>query len=206
MCDENARPDVERGVTSFAASLVRDVLVHFSEYDSALTGVFSQRDFKMVAQQDVYTRPISEIMNRDVVTINAAGTVHEALILMEENRVSTLPVVDNKDHCVGILSTSDLVAMTRDVDEDVYELDHADVASQRFLIEKLIHSMGSESIQSFMSETVATVDSNATVIDATRRMLKDQIHHLPIVDPQGRLVGIVSTMDILGEFADAAPV
>ena len=158
----------------------------------------------MVAQQDVYTRPIKDIMNRDVVTINASGTIHEALILMEENRVSTLPVIDNHDHCVGILSTSDLVDMTRDVDDDVYELDHADPASQRYLVEKLIHSMGSESIQSFMSETVATVDSGATILVATRKMLKDQIHHLPVLDDAGRLLGIVSTMDILGEFADAA--
>ncbi len=159
----------------------------------------------MVAQQDVYSRPIKEIMNRDVVTINAAGTIHEALLLMEENRVSTLPVVDNHDHCVGILSTSDLVDMTRDVDDDVYELDHADSAGQRYLVEKLIHSMGSESIQSFMSETVATVPADASLISATRRMLKEQIHHLPIIDGEGRLVGIVSTMDLLGEFADAAP-
>lgn len=159
----------------------------------------------MVAQQDVYTRPIKDIMNRDVVTMNASGTIHEALILMEENRVSTLPVIDNQDHCVGILSSSDLVDMTRDVDDDVYELDHADPASQRYLVEKLIHSMGSESIQSFMSETVATVDSAATILTATRKMLKEQIHHLPVVDQSGRLVGIVSTMDILGEFADASP-
>ena len=159
----------------------------------------------MVAQQEVYNRAIKDIMNREVVTINASGTIHEALILMEENRVSTLPVIDNLDHCVGILSTSDLVDMTRDVDDDVYELDHADPTSQRYLVEKLVHSMGSESIQSFMSETVATIDADATVIAATRKMLRDQIHHLPVIDSGGKLVGIVSTMDILGEFADASP-
>jgi CBS domain-containing protein len=159
----------------------------------------------MTAQQEVYKRAIKKVMNREVVTINAAGTIHEALILMEENRVSTLPVVDNEDHCVGMLSTSDLVDMTRDVDDDVYALEHADPSSQRYLVEKLVHSMGSESIQSFMSETVATVDSSATILTATRKMLREQIHHLPVVDASGKLVGIVSTMDLLGEFADASP-
>jgi CBS-domain-containing membrane protein len=159
----------------------------------------------MIAGQDVYNRPIKDIMNRDVVTIGAAGTIHEAMELMGENRVSTLPVVDNQDHCVGILSTSDLVEMTRDVDEDIYELDHVDPTSQRFLLDKLIHSMGGESVQSFMSETVTTVDADAKLITAVRKMLREQIHHLPVVDSDGRLVGIVSTMDVLGEFADAAP-
>lgn len=186
--------------------LVCEMRIGESVSNSACTGVFSAKELKMVAQQDVYTRAIKDIMNRDVVTINAAGTIHEALILMEENRVSTLPVIDNQDHCIGILSSSDLVDMTRDVDDDVYELDHADSTSQRYLVEKLIHSMGSESIQSFMSETVATVEADATIIVATKKMLKDQIHHLPVVDGSGRLVGIVSTMDILGEFADASPV
>jgi len=159
----------------------------------------------MITGQEVYNRTIKDIMNRDVVTINAAGTIHEAMELMGENRVSTLPVVDNEDNCVGILSTSDLVEMTRDVDEDVYELDHVDPTSQRFLLDKLMHSMGGESVQSFMSETVTTVDADSKLITALRKMLREQIHHLPVVGSDGKLVGIISTMDILGEFADAAP-
>ena len=158
----------------------------------------------MTVHQDVFSRPIKDVMNRHVVTINAAGTIHEALMMMEENRVSTLPVVDNDNRCIGILSTSDLVDMTRDVDDDVYQLDHVDSAGQRFLVEKLIHSMGSESIQSFMSEKVETIEETETVLAATKHMLKDQIHHLPVVNADGILVGIVSTMDLLREYSAAA--
>ena len=158
----------------------------------------------MTTKDKVDGRVIESVMNRDVVTLNAGGTIHEALVLMEENRVSTLPVVDNTDRCVGILSTSDLVDMTRDVDDDVYELDHADVAGQRYLVEKLIHSMGSESIQSFMSEKVSTAKSSESIVDAARRMIHEEVHHLPGADEDVVLVGIVSTMDVLGAFADAA--
>lgn len=155
--------------------------------------------------QDIYKRRVKDIMSRDVVTINAADTVHEALTLMGENRVSALPVVDNHNNCVGILSTSDLVDMTRDMDDDVYQLDLVDPTSRRFLLDKLTHSMGNETVQSFMSEAVATVDAETTIGRATREMLRNQVHHLPIVDIHDHLVGIVSTMDILAEFADAAP-
>lgn len=158
----------------------------------------------MITKDEVDGRVIESVMNRDVVTINAAGSIHEAIVLMDENRVSTLPVVDNADRCVGILSSSDLVDMTRDVDDDVYELDHADIAGQRYLVEKLIHSMGSESIQSFMSEKVSTAKSNESIVDAAKRMIHDEVHHLPVVDQDMALVGIVSTMDLLAAFVDAA--
>ncbi len=159
----------------------------------------------MAKGKDIYERRVKEIMSRDVVTIRAGDTVHEALTLMGENRVSALPVVDSHDHCVGILSTSDLVDMTRDVDDDLYKLDLVDSTSRRFLLDKLTHSMGSESVQSYMSESVTTIDPEATIGKATRELLRNRIHHLPVIDANNHLIGIVSTMDILGELADSAP-
>ena len=153
----------------------------------------------------IYNRRVKDIMSRDVVTINAGDTIHEALRLMGENRVSALPVVDNHDHCVGILSTSDLVDMTRDVDDDLYDLDLVDSTSRRFLLDKLAHSMGHESVQSFMSEAVTTVNVETTIGKATREIIRNRVHHLPVVDNNDCLIGIISTMDILAEFADAAP-
>ena len=154
---------------------------------------------------NIYSRRVKDVMSRDVVTINAGDTIHEALTLMGENRVSALPVVDSDDHCVGILSTSDLVDMTRDVDDDLYHLDMVDPTSRRFLLDKLAHSMGGETVQSFMSEAVTTVDVDTTIGKATREMIRNRVHHLPVVDTHDRLIGIISTMDILAEFADAAP-
>ncbi len=153
----------------------------------------------------IYSRKVKDLMSREVVTISAGDTIHEALTLMGENRVSALPVVDRHDHCVGILSTSDLVDMTRDVDDDIYNLDLVDPTSQRFLLDRLAHSMGSETVQSFMSESVTTIDVESSIGKATREMLRNRIHHLPVVDSKDKLIGIISTMDILGEFADAAP-
>lgn len=153
----------------------------------------------------IYARRVKDIMSRDVVTLNAGDSVHEALSLMGENRVSALPVVNSHNVCIGILSTSDLVDMTRDVDDDLYHLDMVDPTSRRFLLDKLAHSMGSETVQSFMSEGVATIDMEATIGKATREMLRNRVHHLPVVDGRDHVIGIISTMDILAEFADGAP-
>ena len=163
------------------------------------------KDMSQTVPNSIYKRRVKDIMSRDVVALNAGDTIHEALGLMGENRVSAIPVVDHHNHCVGILSTSDLVDMTRDVDDDIYHLDFVDPTSRRFLLDKLAHSMGSETVQSYMSETVTTVDAETTIAKATREMLRNRVHHLPVVDSSDHLIGIVSTMDILAEFADAAP-
>lgn len=155
--------------------------------------------------QSIYDRKVADIMTSDVVTLEAGGTIHEALVLMGENRVSAIPVVDRDGHCVGILSTTDLVDMTRDVDDDLYQLDLVDPTSRRFLLDKLAHSMGSEKVESFMSETLVTVGPDSTLAAATRKILKAGVHHLPVIDDEERLIGIVSSLDILAEFADAAP-
>ncbi|TWU55604.1 CBS domain-containing protein [Rubripirellula reticaptiva] len=165
----------------------------------------TQHSKEVTSLGNIYRRPVSEIMSRDVVSLSAGDTIHEALALMGENRVSALPVVNRHNQCVGILSTSDLVDMTRDVDDDIYHLDMVDPTTKRFLLDRLAHSMGTESVQSFMSEAVTKATPDTTIGKALREMLQNRIHHLPIINEDDSLMGIVSTMDILAEFADAAP-
>ena len=154
---------------------------------------------------NVYQKRVKEFITRDTVTLNAGDSIHEALELMGQNRVSALPVVDKKKRCIGIFSTSDLVDLTRDTDDDLRELDLVDLSTKRFLVDKLAHSFGNEKVETFMSESVVTVGMETLIGRATREMLRNHVHHLPVVDHDNRLIGIISTMDILAEFADAAP-
>lgn len=153
----------------------------------------------------IYDKRIKQIVTRNAVTLNQEDTIHVALTLMGENRVSALPVVDNKRRCVGILSTADLVDMTRDTEEDLRQLELVDRATRKMLIDKLGNSLGHEKVATYMSGSVTTVGLETRIGTAAREMLRNRIHHLPVVDHNEHLVGIVSTMDILGEFADETP-
>jgi CBS-domain-containing membrane protein len=155
--------------------------------------------------QSIYDKRVKEIVTQDAVTLTADDTIHEALELMCENRVSALPVIDERNRCVGILSTSDLVDLTRDADQDLKQLELVDATSQKTLIDRLSRSLGSEQVQSYMSEALTTVSMETMIGKAAREMLRNRVHHLPVVDLNDRLVGIISTMDILGAFVDAAP-
>lgn len=198
-------PNISAGIAP--VSCFPEVMLNVAPTEclSLLVNVFTHTNEIIRMARSIYDRKVADIMTRDVVTLDAGGTVHEALTLMGENRVSALPVVDSQGHCVGILSTTDLVDLTRDVDDDLYQLDLIDATSRRFLIDKLAHSLGNEKFDTFMSETLTTVSPSSTIATATRRILQAGVHHLPVIDEQQQLVGIVSSLDILGEFADAAP-
>ena len=150
----------------------------------------------------VQQRRVKDVMSRDIVSLPAEATIHEALAMMTKNRVSALPIVDRHNHCAGIFTTTDLLDVTWDVDDDVHQIDVVDPTSRRLLVDKLVESLGNETVASYMSEDVSTVNSEATLAIAARYMLQRQVHHLPVVDDEDRLVGIISTTDILAEYAD----
>ena len=151
----------------------------------------------------VYDKRVKEILTRETVKLDAADTIHEALTLMGENRVSALPVVDRKNRCIGILSTADLVDMTRDTDEELRQLDMMDSGTTKILVDKLAHSLGNEKVQAYMTDAVTTVGLETPIARAAREMLRNHVHHLPVVDGDDHLKGILSAMDIVAAVADA---
>ncbi len=138
-----------------------------------------------------------EIMNRDVVTVFPDDSIHEALVLLVENRVSAVPVVDRRGRCIGMLSTTDMIDLTRELDDELCRMDESDVISRVWMMNLLGDGIGNERVDSVMTERVASVHVEASVQDATRIVLRNRVHRLPVVDEDGKVVGIISTMDLL---------
>ena len=62
-----------------------------------------------------------------------------------------------------------------------------------------------ESITNVMTDRVIMIGPHASITDATHRMLDEFIHHLVVVDDQGKVVGILSSFDLLAEYAGPVP-
>lgn len=155
---------------------------------------------------DPYRRRVADVLSKDIVSIPANGTVRDALALMVENRVSALPVVDKRGSCQGILSATDVVELALELDEDLRDVGRSHDESQRWILQRLSeHDMDQRNVQEVMTTAVTTVPLDAPLYSAAREMLRHRVHRLPVVDTQERLVGIVSTMDILAAFVDGSP-
>ena len=65
---------------------------------------------------------LKDVVSTIVVTINPQDTLREAVDTMVENRVSALPVVDARGHCVGVISVTDLLGVTKDLSDELNAL------------------------------------------------------------------------------------
>jgi CBS domain-containing protein len=149
---------------------------------------------------------VKEVMNKDVVAVSPDDTLHEALDLIVENRVSALPVVNRHEQCVGMLSTSDLIELTHDLDDELQNLGRADPSQRPWLVEQLSRALGAERVSEQMTPDVETISPEVSLPEAAAAMLRTRVHRLPVTAQNGRLLGIVSTVDIMRVVANGVAV
>jgi CBS domain-containing protein len=154
---------------------------------------------------NVYAQRVEDVFTKEVVAVNAEDSVQDALRLMVENHVSALPVVNGKEACIGILSATDLMGLTRDLNDDLSAMQVVEFTPQSLIDRVAEQDFGRRRVNELMTEVVETVGPEATLAAAARAMLWHQVHRLPVVDERQRLVGIISTTDIMAAFVDGAP-
>jgi predicted transcriptional regulator len=128
-------------------------------------------------------RRVSEIMREEVVTLAANETLDLTQDVMNLGRVRHMPVLDG-DRLVGIVSRRDVLeaSLSRALDFDA--------ASRRSFLRSV-------EVGEVMAKELVTVDPDTTLADAARLLVRRKIGCLPVVDPDGRLLGLVTETDLL---------
>ena len=107
-------------------------------------------------------------------------------------------MVDQKDRCVGFLSAVDLLTLTRDLSSVIGDLDRVSDVSREWLVEQVEkHDFGRQPVSARMTEALAAIDPDTPLPVAASEMLRHRVHHLPVLDGNRRLLGIISTLDLL---------
>ena len=146
---------------------------------------------------------VADIVVRDLVTVSPDDSLEEALALLVENRVSALPVVTGNRRCVGVLSGTDLLNLTRELDEEIGAQLLVGESGRRSFIEQLAQDgLGTRLVKEVMTSDVVSVGRSTPVAQAAGVMVASRVHRLIVVDSHDKLVGIVSTMDLLAAFAE----
>jgi CBS domain-containing protein len=136
---------------------------------------------------------VGAVMTQTVVTVTPETSFKEAVRLLRQRRVSGLPVVDGKGNLVGIVSEADLLNKVEKRDLDAYLLESRPHRLDRARSAAL-------DVASAMSHDVITVRPDFSVALAAREMHTRGFKRLPVVDENGKLVGIVSRGDLLKIF------
>ena len=128
---------------------------------------------------------VGNVMTRNLITVNVNDSLHNANNLFNSNNIRHLPVVAN-DHLVGILSQTDILRIS--FGNTFGDQEGADEAIFDML-----------SINQVMKQSPVTVDANDTMKEAATLLVGKEFHALP-VEENGKLVGILTTTDIIKYF------
>ncbi len=143
---------------------------------------------------------VGSVMTSDVVQARYATPFKEITRLLNEHRISGLPVVDPDDHVIGVISETDL--MTRQAEaEPPYQPPrrfHRPALSKSARRRKA--KAAARTAGQLMSQPAITVQADKTIAEAARTMAAHRIERLPVVDEEDRLVGIVTRRDLLQVF------
>ena len=143
----------------------------------------------------IYKQSARDIMTKHVDTIRTKETVHDALLLMAENRVSSLPVINMVGEVVGVVSQSDLIDLAREADGE--DQDKRNGYSDFLFNEVALDQVTNERIEDVMSDEVISALPDDSVVGVAEKMVSFGIHHLPVCNDEKKLLGIISTVDIL---------
>ncbi|MFB6821052.1 CBS domain-containing protein [Streptomyces virginiae] len=128
---------------------------------------------------------VADLMTDEVVSVAAGTAFKDIAKLLAQYDISGVPVLDDEDRVVGVVSQTDLLA---------HAVPGPD-ASRHNGTEAQPPTAGG-----VMSAPAVTVRAEETVADAARLMTRRSIERLPVVDVEDRLVGIVTRRDLLRMF------
>jgi CBS domain-containing protein len=143
---------------------------------------------------------VREIMETDVATVAPEDTIETVLRTLREHDLPGLPVVNEARRCVGIITEADLVMAGEEEDLHLphyFELFGGIVflESTKKFEERLRKATGSMA-RDLMTADPITISPDASVQEAARVIARRKHNRLPVVE-HGRLVGVVTRLDVL---------
>ena len=146
-------------------------------------------------------RTVSEIMDSAPATVTPDADVESVIRVMREHELPGIPVVNEGGRLVGIITETDLVLP--DDDGDLHLPHYVNIFGGTIFLEPLrrfeerLRKAFASSARDLMTEDPDTVAPETTV-DEAARLIHDTGHNrLPVVE-HGRLVGVVTRLDVLG--------
>ncbi len=150
----------------------------------------------------------AEIMDRDVPTVTADDDARTAIDLLAKTDLGAIPVIDGEKKVVGIVSESDLVLSEEESD---LHLPHylnimggiVFVGSMKGFEERLEKAFATKVTELMTPDPTVAHDYESA--DRVAKKIADKHHnHLPVVDADGHLVGMVTRADALAALVDGS--
>ncbi len=154
---------------------------------------------------------VAEVMQRSVVSVRPDETLPLLDEVMTRHRITGVPVLDG-DQVVGVVSRTDVVRQLEveraRFEDSSWYLEPFDSDQRPFdlamqVSEAVAARLQNLHVRDLMTKQVLSVAPEAELEEAARCMVEHRVHRLLVLDA-GRLVGLVSSLDLLRGFAGLA--
>ena len=148
-------------------------------------------------------KTVADVMTRDPIVVRPETSLHEAIKLLAEKRISGLPVVDDAGKLIGTISETDLMWQETGVTPPAYImfLDSVIFLKNPAQYERDLHKALGQTVGEVMSKDLITVAPDKPLRDAAQLMHDRKIQRLPVVDASGKVIGILTRGDIVRDLA-----
>jgi CBS domain-containing membrane protein len=134
-----------------------------------------------------------DIMTVDLITVQFATSLDYAWRLMQQHRIKALPVVDTHGRIIGIVTRADFIRHAK------VETHEEFAARIKALIRQTtsVHTDKPEVVGQIMTSQVRVASTDRHIVDLVPIFSKDGHHHIPIIDANQKLVGIITESDFV---------
>lgn len=148
---------------------------------------------------------VKDIMTTEVVSFRADDSLASAAKTFIDKKISGGPVVDDEGHVIGIISETDLMKFVeyhKDVGTEILSLipwAGTQLALQKDFkeMDKRLHEIREVRVKDRMTKGTITIHPEDEVSRAAEAMVLRKVNHIPVVDAEGKLIGIVARADII---------
>ena len=119
-----------------------------------------------------------DLMLKDVVTANGDVSVKEAIELLFKRHVGSVVIINDEEQCIGIFTERDAIR----------------VVAQNVPLDA--------PVEKIMTKNPFTINKDSTFEEAKHIIKSAKIRHLPVIDTNGKIVGLISVRTILDELTN----
>jgi CBS domain-containing protein len=149
-------------------------------------------------------KTVGEVMTPNPITVMPETPLQTAIKLLAEHRISGLPVVDDQQKLVGVISDTDLMWQESGVDAPPYImlLDSIIYLQNPARYEKELHKALGQTVGEVMNDVPISIPPTQTLREAAHLMNDKKIRRLPVLDPETqKVIGILTQGDIIRDMA-----
>ncbi|WP_058486266.1 CBS domain-containing protein [Defluviitalea phaphyphila] len=140
-----------------------------------------------------------DIMQRNVLYIKKDMLIKDIAKLLFENKISGVPVVDDDKKVIGIVTEKDLLTK----DKNPRFPSYVEFLGSIIFLEGVkrydeeLRKLAATKAEEIMTKKVHTIKEDTSIEEIASIMVEERVNRVPVVDEEGRLIGIVSRADML---------